>query len=89
MKKFTVPCRFGDTTAPFDVYIGRPAPGLAPLRFQERWLAEMRGGELPAATLDSFARLLEIADRNEVSFEELCVYALEVANQSKPGGSGP
>lgn len=86
MKKFTIPCQFGDIKAPFDVYIGRPAPGLPPVRFQERWLAEERGGEIPAAVLDSFAKLLVLADRNGESFEELCVYALEAANKEKQGG---
>lgn len=77
MKRFTIEqCDFGGTKAPFHVYIGNPVPGSHPLKYQAAWLQEERGGIIPADVMDSFQKLYEIAKENEVSFEELCVYAL-------------
>jgi hypothetical protein len=75
MKKFIVPCQFGDTKAPFNIYIGEPVDDGHPLEQQAAWLARERGGEIPAEVMDSFAKLHEIAKENGVSFEELCVRA--------------
>lgn len=76
MKRFTVPCDFGDVKAPFHVYIGHPVPSSHPLKYQSAWLLEERGGIIPTDVMDSFQKLHEIAKENKVSFEELCVYAL-------------
>lgn len=83
MKKFTVPCDFGGRKAPFDVYIGMPKPGNHPLQNQAWWLSAERGGTIPAEVMESFGKLLELAEKNGVSFEDLCVYALEAANKNK------
>lgn len=83
MKKFTVPCQFGAKKAPFDVYIGQPAEDLHPLYFQAMWLKEERGGIVPEEVMDSFAKLLALSEKNNVPFEDLCVYALEAANEGK------
>ncbi|MCC5612573.1 DUF2610 domain-containing protein, partial [Nostoc sp. CHAB 5834] len=79
MKKFTIPCDFGAKKAPFDVYIGNPDPDSHPLQYQSRWLSENRGGSIPQEVMDSFEKLYALAQKNEVSFEDLCVYALEAA----------
>ncbi len=76
MKRFTIPCDFGGTKSPFDLYIGEPLPGYHPLHFQAAWLKEMRGGAIPEEVMESFAKLRKIAIENNVSFEELCMYAL-------------
>lgn len=76
MKKFTIPCEFGTVKAPFNVYIGQPAPDTHPLEQQAAWLLRERGGVIPQEVMDSFARLHEIALENGVSFEEIAVYAL-------------
>ncbi len=81
MKKFTVPCDFGGQKAPFDVYIGNPKPGNHPLQNQASWLSKERGGTIPQEVMESFQKLLDLADKNNVSFEDLCVYALNVAGQ--------
>lgn len=86
MKKFTVPCDFGGQKAPFDVYIGNPKPGNHPLQNQANWLSKERGGNIPAEVMDSFQKLLDLAEKNNVSFEDLCVYALNVAGQNGGGG---
>ncbi|MBN9542273.1 MAG: DUF2610 domain-containing protein [Alphaproteobacteria bacterium] len=80
MKKFTIPCNFGGQTAPFTVYIGAPEDKHHPLHFQADWLSKERGGQIPGEVMDSIAKLKEIADRNGVSFEDLCVYAITSGN---------
>ncbi len=84
MKKFSVPCDFGGTKAPFDFYIGEPKDGNHPLQNQSSWLAANRGGTVPAEVMENFAKILKLAQENGVSFEELCAYAIE-ANQLKGG----
>jgi hypothetical protein len=76
MKKFTVPCAFGGATAPFSIYIGEPEVQHHPVHFQSEWLSKHRGGVIPSTVMDSIARLHDLAKKNNVSFEELCVYAL-------------
>jgi Domain of unknown function (DUF2610) len=79
MKRFTVPCDFSGVKYPFHVYIGEPLPSVHPLKYQASWLREVRGGTVPQEVMDSFARLAAIALENNVSFEDLCVYALGTA----------
>jgi hypothetical protein len=76
VKRFTIPCDFGNQEAPFHVYIGQPTPGLHPLKYQAAWLREERGGQVPADVMESFQKLYDIAREKNVSYEELCVYAL-------------
>ena len=52
MKKFTIPCDFGNQKAPFHVYVGQPTPGIHPLKYQAAWLQEERGGQVPADVMD-------------------------------------
>lgn len=89
MKKFTIPCDFGGQKAPFDVYIGNPKPGNHPLQNQASWLSKERGGSIPQEVMESFQKLLDLADKNNVSFEDLCVYALNVASQQEAQQPNP
>jgi len=86
MKKFTVPCDFGGQKSPFTIYIGDPEPKHHPLNFQSNWLSKERGGTIPGEVMDSIAKLKDIADQNNVSFEDLCVYALGAAQQEDESG---
>lgn len=79
MKRFTVPCDFNGVKHPFHVYIGEPHPKKHPLQFQAWWLSTERGGTIPQDVMDSFEKLFKIAQENNVSFEDLCVYALGTA----------
>lgn len=83
MKKFTVPCDFGGQKAPFTIFVGDPEPLHHPLSWQANWLSKERGGSIPPEVMDSVAKLKEIADKNNVSFEDLCVYALGAAQQEE------
>ncbi len=76
MKKFIIPCNFNGQMSPFAIYIGAPEDRHHPLHFQADWLSKERGGQIPQEVMDSVAKLKEIADRNGVSFEDLCVYAI-------------
>ena len=76
MKKFTINCDFGGQMSPFAIYIGKPQEGHHPLHFQADWLSKNRGGTISAEVMDAVTQLQELADKNNVSLEELCVYAL-------------
>jgi Domain of unknown function (DUF2610) len=81
MKRFTIPCDFGGQKAPFHIYVGEPDPDSHPLQYQAEWLRKERGGSIPAEVMESFKKLQDISVDNNVSFEELCVYALGTANK--------
>ena len=76
VKKFSVPCNFGGAKSPFTIYIGDPKTENHPLQFQAEWLSKNRGGSIPSEVMDSIAKLYALAKKNNVNFEELCVYAL-------------
>jgi len=80
MKKFSIPCDFGGKKSPFDVFIGNPKAGNHPLVNQSNWLQSERGGTIPPDIWESFAKLLELSEKNGVPFEDLCAYALEKSN---------
>jgi len=86
MKRFTVPCDFNGVKHPFHVYIGEPHPKKHPLQFQGWWLSSERGGNIPQDVMDSFEKLFKISQENNVSFEDLCVYALGAAQQEQQSG---
>ena len=77
VKKISIPCDFGGTRSPFSLYIGNPEEEHHPVHFQAEWLGKHRGGTVPPEAMDSLSKLLELSKKNNVSFEELCIYALE------------
>ena len=83
MKKFTINCDFGGQMAPFAIYIGNPQGNHHPLHFQADWLSKNRGGTIPSEIMDAIAKLKTLADKNNISLEELCVYALGSAEQNQ------
>lgn len=87
MKRFTIPCDFGGQKHPFHVYIGEPHPQKHPLQNQAAWLSSERGGTIPQDVMDSFEKLFKISQENNVSFEDLCVYALGTAQKDKAGAA--
>ena len=76
MKKFTVNCGFGGQLSPFTLFIGKPEHAHHPLHFQADWLSKQRGGMIPGDVMEAVTQLQELAEKNGVSLEELCVYAL-------------
>ena len=83
MKKFTINCQFGAQSAPFDLYIGKPQQGNHPLQNQAKWLSENRGGTIPPEIMESFGNLLALAAEQDVSFEDLCMYAFEKGKEKE------
>lgn len=83
MKKFTIPCDFNGQKHPFAVYVGSPDDDIHPLYFQQQWLSDQRSGTIPTEVMDSFLKLHNIAKENNVSFEELCMYAFGQASEEK------
>ncbi len=78
MKRFTVPIDFGGVSHPFHIYV-REWPEKYPylgISDQAEWVKQSRGGIVPKDVIDSFEKLHKIARENNVSFPELCVYAL-------------
>lgn len=80
IKKFIANCNFSGKKHPVTLYVGDSFEGVHPLAFQSKWLGEQKGGEIPNDIMDSFSRLKDIADRNKVSFEELCSYVIDEIN---------
>jgi len=81
MKKFSVNCDFGGQMAPFTIYVGEPEAKHHPLHFQADWLSKNRGGNIPAEVMEAITKLQELAVKNGVRLEELCVYALGSAQE--------
>lgn len=76
MKKFSINCDFGGQMSPFTFFIGKPEDGHHALHFQADWLSKQRGGVVPSDVMEAVSQLQELAKKNGVSLEELCVYAL-------------
>lgn len=80
LKKITIPCNFRSGKMPVTLFIGDPAIGSHPFAFQEKWLSQTRGGTIPEDIIKSFAELKEIADKNRLSFPDLCQYVIDEIN---------
>lgn len=83
VKKFTANCDFGGRKVPVTLYVGDPAIGSHPLNFQNKWLSDTKGGMVPLNIMQSFAKLVEISEKNRVSFEDLCAYVIEELKASE------
>lgn len=87
-KKFTINCDFGGQMSPFAIFIGQPEKGHHPLHFQADWLSKTRGGMIPPEVMDAVTQLQELAEKNGVALEDLCVYALGSEKQQAELESG-
>ena len=83
MKKFTINCDFGGQMSPFTICLGKPEASHHPLFFQADWLSKTKGGTIPPQVMDAVNKLKTLTEENNVSFEELCVYALGAAQQKQ------
>jgi hypothetical protein len=52
VKTFKARCRIHGETGWFQVYVGRPALGFHPLKYQAAWLREMREGEIDPEVME-------------------------------------
>ena len=67
--------------SPFAIFIGKPEEGHHPLHFQADWLSKARGGMIPGEVMEAVTQLQELAKKNGVALEDLCVYALGTEKQ--------
>jgi hypothetical protein len=84
MKRFTVPCIMSSgEREPVSVYVSNYPPTfeLKGIQDQAKWWLEARGVEVPNDVVEAFNKLYKIALENNVSFVDLCVYALGAAQQ--------
>jgi hypothetical protein len=85
MKKLTINCNFGGVSSPFSFYIGNPENTHHPVQFQAEWLSKVRGGSVPGDVMESLQKLYDLSRKNNLSFEELCEYALASADEEEGG----
>jgi hypothetical protein len=83
MKRFTFNIDCAGSSQPFNVYvmdraIGHPYKGITD---QVEWLEEAKGCTVPEDVISSFNKLQDIAWENNVSFQDLCVYALGASQE--------
>lgn len=83
MKKFNVPCQFGNQSSSFTVYIGDPKPDNNPLQHQAEWLSSNRGGSINSETMGIMDKMHGIANKDHLSFEEVFVYSINLALQKE------
>ncbi|MBF8247020.1 MAG: DUF2610 domain-containing protein [Rickettsia sp.] len=77
MKRFNINCDFNGQKFPVTFYIGIPEHSHHPIHFQADWLSKQRGGNVPGDVMDAMSDLQEVAKKNNVLLEDLCVYALQ------------
>jgi hypothetical protein len=82
VKKFTVSCDFAGKKIPVTFFVGNAAIGSHPIGFQSNWLGKEKGGVVPEKLMNSLMQLKEIADKNKVSFEDLCTYVIDEVNSA-------
>ncbi|RYE05783.1 MAG: DUF2610 domain-containing protein [Rickettsiaceae bacterium] len=81
MKMFNINCDFNGQMAPFPIYIGQPEGSHHPAKFQANWLSSEKQGMIPTSVMEALTKLKEVADKNSVLLEDLCVYALGAEQQ--------
>jgi len=84
VKTFSIPCNFGGQIRYVIFSIGQPSPDHHPIHFQAAYVSGEKGGTIPQDIMDSLAKLYELACKYGVLFEDLCYYAINVANGSIP-----
>lgn len=69
--------------SPFNIYIGKPEGKHHPLHFQADWLNKERGGTIPPEVMEAVTKLQDLANKNNVPLEDLCVYALGTEEEKR------
>ena len=85
-KRFTVPCDTVSGKQLFYIFIVENYPPNEdnPLKDEVARLLADHSAKVPSEVVDSFKKLLKIARDNNVSFCDLCVYALGTASNDAP-----
>lgn len=80
VSKFVIPCNLRGQTAQIEFLIGNPAVDQHPIYYQSKWLGDVYGAVVPQAIMDSIKKIKEIADKEKISFEDLCLYTIRMAH---------
>jgi len=83
LKRFTVPITCGTIKTPFHVYVWDWKLDKPPTTSQFDWVEKARGCEVAKDVVEAFEKLYKIARENNVSFQELTVYALGNASKKQ------
>jgi tetratricopeptide (TPR) repeat protein len=85
LKRFTIPATLADgNKTPVDLFISDfPSDPNEPIADELRRIREVRQATIAQEVTDSFGKLYDIAVKNNVSYQDLCVYALGAANNEK------
>lgn len=83
IKQFTTNClNMSGGASPVTLYLGHPMQGSHPLAFQNKSLST-RGYSIPEHVMESFKKLADIAEKNNVPFVELCDYVIKEVELGK------
>ena len=83
IKQFTTNClNMSGGASPVTLYLGHPMRGSHPLAFQNKSLST-RGYSIPEHVMESFKKLADIAEKNNVPFVELCDYVIKEVELGK------
>ncbi|GAB3515479.1 hypothetical protein GCM10027442_31370 [Emticicia fontis] len=84
-KKFTIPSKTPEgEKISVDIFItDAPINEANPIEGEVNRVKEIFNAQIPEEVISSFAKLYDLAKKNNVSFGALCVYALEAANKEK------
>ncbi|MCB9278089.1 MAG: DUF2610 domain-containing protein [Lewinellaceae bacterium] len=83
-KNFTIQCIVEGKkgTYPFSiVLLEMPAKGKGPVEEENERLKREYKAQMPVSAVESFGKLYNLARKNDVSFVELCVYAVDKARK--------
>lgn len=83
VKKFTTNCENSTGgSSSVTLYIGHPFKDSHPLAFQNRWLSN-RGISIPENVMESFSKLMEISEKNNLPFSDLVEYVIKEVELGK------
>ena len=74
---FKVPCFFGGNKSEVEIHVGTPNPDNNPIYFQNKFIQNERGGQIPSEIIDSLDQLKKLSVIHNVPLQELCAYAFK------------
>ncbi|MDZ5761429.1 DUF2610 domain-containing protein [Lyticum sinuosum] len=80
---FKIPCFFGGQKSDIDIYIGRPKEENNPIYFQNKFIQDTKGGNIPNEVIESLSKLQNLSKIHNVSFQELCESAFAAITYDK------
>mgnify|MGYP000293568297 CR=1 FL=1 len=74
---FKVPCYFNGSKSDVEIHIGSPNQDNNPIYFQNKFIQNERGGQIPNEIIDSLDQLKKLSISHNVPLQELCAYAFK------------